>query len=1194
MLSCPSTLLEAQRDERLVVFVGAGVSVGAPSSLPLFVPLAKQIAQEAQVSWNEETEKQVKTEPDRFLGHLVDRKIDVHRLVMSKIAVPNSAPNALHRSITRLFPSTAKIRIVTTNYDTHLTAAANEVFGELPEIYRAPALPLGRDFSGVVYLHGSVEQQPRQLVVTDSDFGHAYLTDAWAARFLQEMFRNFTVLFIGYSHDDVVMSYLARGLAPDSRPRFGLTSAPPPARWPTLGIQPLCYPSTDNHAALGEAVGKWADLSRMGFLEHEQQIASLVNQPPPEDLPMRSYLERIVTDGATTALFTRHARGDDWLEWAASLPLFRQLFQQTGQLDPAAEDLGRWFADNFVAVSPDKALSTAYQFGGILHPAVAAWAALALWRNPRAGAGVIGRWVPVLLTSGPTVSAAALGMLLSGSCWPEEKDSAVLMLDHLLKPRQVLTPRFAGADARSTDSRIHDLTGEEYALREVWNKFFRPHLDELAIQVAAIAGRHLQQAHLVMRASGQAGDRWDPMSFDRSGIEPHPQDSPAQPFDLLIDIARDCLDALVEKEPDIGAGVIASWAASTAPLLRRLAIYGCARSTHTTADDKLRWAISRELLYDASVKHEFYFLVEQALPGASEARGEFLQEINEGPEGGQADPTEDAQESDRRRAYAIFNLLTWVTHKAPDFAEARAALTRLAEQHPDFSPPEYPDLDLVMTFGFTGPHSPVTGAQVLQMTTTDDVDWMLGYQGETRPGTWLDRFGLMSVIGEAATVSPDWGVKIAGLLNSKQQWDTDLWPVIVGAWWSSAATLTAEQAEAILGQLGQHQSPYIIITSAARLLQALAKRRDLPSTVLDQMEECALRLWDAGITTEAAAAEAAPVNLGTIAGLATDHWAWELAGAWTQNASTRWQADQSSWDGLPAKIKAAISGMLAADGFPAHAAAVAIGANLAFLLAADEPWTTETVLPAFNWEVDSERAASAWAGHLVWGGWNDRVLALLRPYFSQCFSRIASELSDALAVRVASICLYGTADVLASGFLPEYISIAAEDARRKFASTVYEALRKEPVAFAEAQWNKWMAGYWRSRLDSIPRPLGAPEAGEMINWVLTAGRYAPEAAKLAGYAAAEIPSSFLFLRRLKESSFFSDTGPATRLVAHVLSGATDASSACGDIDQVIRLLADRGEPGTRTDLLAACSHAAALGCVGGLSLRAYVESQVPS
>jgi hypothetical protein len=139
-----------------------------------------------------------------------------------------------------------------------------------------------------------------------------------------------------------------------------------------------------------------------------------------------------------------------------------------------------------------------------------------------------------------------------------------------------------------------------------------------------------------------------------------------------------------------------------------------------------------------------------------------------------------------------------------------------------------------------------------------------------------------------------------------------------------------------------------------------------------------------------------------------------------------------------------------------------------------------------------------------------------------------------------------------------------------------------------------MRDYWRDRLAAVPLPLTALEAGEMVNWVLTAGKYAQEAAELATQADAEIPSSYRFFRQLKESSMAKDTPPAARLVAHVLSGATDAALACDDIGQVIRMLADDGTVGTRKDLTDACSHAAAQGCPDALSWQAYVESHVPS
>ena len=149
--------------------------------------------------------------PDVLLGDLKDRdRVDVHQRVLAHIDVPTSSPNAWHEAIVALMETRQPLRIVTTNYDRHLEALLTD-----PTVsqYRAPALPVGDDFTGLVYLHGCIDQQPSRFVVTDEDFGHAYLRDAWATRFLDRMFREFTVLFIGYSHSDVVMSsFLRRAL----------------------------------------------------------------------------------------------------------------------------------------------------------------------------------------------------------------------------------------------------------------------------------------------------------------------------------------------------------------------------------------------------------------------------------------------------------------------------------------------------------------------------------------------------------------------------------------------------------------------------------------------------------------------------------------------------------------------------------------------------------------------------------------------------------------------------------------------------------------------------------------------------------------------------------------------------------------------------------------------------------------------
>jgi hypothetical protein len=108
-----------------------------------------------------------------------------------------------------------------------------------PVIFDAPALPDGTDFNGIVNLHGSI-RNPKNMIFTDHDFGKAYLTKQYCARFLTELFSTFTILFIGYSHDDPLMKYHARGLTDCTR--FILTNDPDNEKW--KAVYRVVLPST--------------------------------------------------------------------------------------------------------------------------------------------------------------------------------------------------------------------------------------------------------------------------------------------------------------------------------------------------------------------------------------------------------------------------------------------------------------------------------------------------------------------------------------------------------------------------------------------------------------------------------------------------------------------------------------------------------------------------------------------------------------------------------------------------------------------------------------------------------------------------------------------------------------------------------------------------------------------------------------
>ena len=115
-----------------------------------------------------------------------------------------------------------KLRLVTTNFDRLFQAVIERESKKLTvATCQAPLLPVPKSrWDGLVYLHGLLPPAPSDsdldcLVVSSGDFGLAYLIERWAARFVSELFRHYTVCFVGYSLNDPVLRYMMDALAAD-------------------------------------------------------------------------------------------------------------------------------------------------------------------------------------------------------------------------------------------------------------------------------------------------------------------------------------------------------------------------------------------------------------------------------------------------------------------------------------------------------------------------------------------------------------------------------------------------------------------------------------------------------------------------------------------------------------------------------------------------------------------------------------------------------------------------------------------------------------------------------------------------------------------------------------------------------------------------------------------------------------------
>lgn len=283
----PERLLQAHEEGCVVFFCGAGISF--PARLPSFSDLVDKLYQALSVTPNPIQKFAIKAKQfDTAISLLESDIVGGRKIVRSKleaILTPDlTAKNATatHEALLTLAQNReGRTRLITTNFDRlfeEVRAAKSLTFRD----FKAPLLPVPKArWDGLVYLHGLLPVTANaddldRLVVSSGDFGLAYLTERWAARFVSELFRNFTVCFVGYSINDPVLRYMMDALAADrllgeSPPEvfaFGSYSkgkkAASAREWKAKNVTPILYREHWRHAYLHRTLHAWADTYRDG------------------------------------------------------------------------------------------------------------------------------------------------------------------------------------------------------------------------------------------------------------------------------------------------------------------------------------------------------------------------------------------------------------------------------------------------------------------------------------------------------------------------------------------------------------------------------------------------------------------------------------------------------------------------------------------------------------------------------------------------------------------------------------------------------------------------------------------------------------------------------------------------------------------------------------------------------------------
>ncbi len=1091
MKNFPKPLLNALRDGELVVFAGAGVSMGEPAYLPSFKDLANKIAEGTGKTLQDR-------EPiDRFLGQLQHDGVNVHTLAAKNLSPIGLQATDLHQNLLRLYSKAEQVRVVTTNFDLLFEQAAKDVFtSNQPEVFRAPALPLGHQFNGIVHIHGAVSHSD-EMIITDADFGRAYLTEGWAQRFLVDLFRSFTVLFVGYSHEDTIMNYLARALpVGEATRRFVLIGETDndADRWRLLGIEPISYPQTDGHdySVLYEGIRRRADHVRRSVLDWQREITEIAEKLPPLDEASIDLIGYALEDKTKAQFFTKAASDPDWIDWLDERGLLNALFEN-GTLSDRDRALSGWLVENFTYDQADKLFLLIGRHNMRLNPHF--WKDL-VWtivgENPPLDRDISSRWISLLLDTAPMPENAddllyqigkfclKHGMLdnllqvfdtMTGSCllieegfkWPDNED------DNESPPVDVELP----------------LIGEDYQLVKLWTDGLKLKLSQVSEPLLEQVVKRLQERYLTLHAWQKANREWDSESDSRSAIEPHPKDWYPYPYpvDVLIDVARDCLEWLASNQVETAMWWCNRLVSSDAPLLRRLSVHGVSNLESMTADDKIDWILTHIDLHDICAHHEIFQAVGKAYPNASlQYRESLIKAVWDHCWRNDEYPQKEREDT----AHHHFTWFERLHKLDPCCNLAKQALDRVSAEYPQFEPSEHPDLPSASRP--VRDKSLWTIEELLAKPAADWLDDLLSFQGRRWGGP--NRRELLVNVAGAVRQNFDWGLDLAEALAKAEKWDVDLWPALISSW--SKIVLDEDKHYKVFHWLGKTELYPEHSRIIANALYALMRGGNTTCALnlLPQANKIAGALWHH--------LDSNGEEPNDWLQQATKHPASILTEFWLSEFSLWRKQQDPEPTALNEEYRQILSDILQNQKLPGRLGQRILASQFTFLWVVDEAWTRENLLPLFDPANDNFQAV--WDGFLAGERLNPAVAEVMADYFPKAIERIDSDLSHQrrrfIKYYTDMLVHFVEEDPFDKWILALFQS-GIQEAGQEFALNMNGHLRNMDAAAQQELWERWLKQYWEHRLQGVLAVLEPGEIKNMLNWLPPLTTVFPEAVDLA-------------------------------------------------------------------------------------------------
>ena len=1051
----PYEIIKAINEDNLVIFAGAGVSINPPTNLPSFVGLAEKIAKVNGCTYDSD-----KDTVDEFLGDLERRNIRIKEHVCEVLCEGNPKPNEFHFNIIKLFDKNA-IRIVTTNQDEMFQQAARHL-KITTKSYNAPALPNGNDFCGIINIHGVVTD-PKNIVITDTDFGNAYMLNGYASRFLSGLFKRYTVLFVGYSYNDRIVRYLTSAITATIIPNAFILNDWGDVRQlnklTRTKMRSISYPSGCHEQACS-SLGLIGQYTKRGLFDWKQRINILESEKPPIDPGLRDEVLDGIKQLSIQKIFCSKKLGIEWAIWLNDNNVFDTLFTREKELTENDKYWAEWLASNYLSTSLLRIINL---HNSELNKEFSTIILQSFVNNQEIDSSLFSMYLSLLKKD---VDNDFLIIHLMAVCC--DRKMYDLMWDLFTK----LLEYTVAFDNSTLSLRNHTYSitckwkYNEDLVQFAWknylaaNNIYPFRSFELCVRIIEsiyIDFRYVTEGHYCI------------FQLDFFDIENNEKYCPDAIVQLICSIIEQSCEKLTVQQKDLCENLIDGMIVSSYGLIRRLGLLLLRKYSSRSAQEIFGIINEHFNFFELAEKEQLFKLISSVFDEICDSdRINLIKKIMDESD----KPYENPITEDQLRTYYYnkYNILIWIQNNCRKTEEVKSAIKKIKENYPYFLPREHPELSFGPASFKWGSKSPIKMQELNSLSGKEAYLYIKDFK-ETNSFDGPDRHGLLLTLKEVCSRDFNWGLEYLKEIIANSDLTEDIWDYSLSGLAASALNekRIIDVIECLSEEVIEKRARYIAYFLYVSIKSGFEDKEKKESFILYIVKKVR-KLWKYRCDTISTGSDYFQMSLNTTTG-----WLTFVLMMLIENPNPR--------KGIPIWLDDIINDVI--DKSPNIEEYVCVICGYTGLLFYIDSGWTKTHVFSYLTNSDTRLKIAAWQGFLqMVKNFNVELGTALLPIFKQQFD-IRKEMSEELRHSFIHDYVLLFTHIEENPYI-KYVSDLIADGSIEdkvvFASSISTILENMEQGARNELWNKWLKDYWSLRNKNIPVKLEDEEYSEMIFW----------------------------------------------------------------------------------------------------------------